>query len=65
MLEEQTAVAARGNNRGRDHHRSAEFDQERECEPRPRDEAKPVRQTLVFQHEAAHRLLSGMVWSIP
>src|SRR5580658_5414942 len=27
------AVAAFGNHRGRDHHRGAEFDQERQCEP--------------------------------
>ena len=33
------AVAALGNHRRRDHHRSAEFDQERQRDPRSRDEA--------------------------
>ena len=35
------AVAARGHHRGCDHHRGAEFDQERERNARPRDEADP------------------------
>src|SRR5438445_7348408 len=41
--------------RGRDHHRGAEFDQERECEPRPRDEADPQGSQLALRDEAAHR----------
>jgi hypothetical protein len=49
------AAVACGNHRRRDHHRGAQFDQERECDPRPRDEADPQRAQLVFRHEAACR----------
>src|ERR1700686_2258143 len=41
VAERTAAVAALGNHRGRDHNRSAEFDQERQCGPRPGDEAHP------------------------
>ena len=53
FLEERAAVAARGDHRRRDHHRGAEFDQERECGARPRDEADPQGQRLALRHEAA------------
>ena len=36
LLEERPVVAALGNHRGRDHHRGAEFNQERQCNPGPR-----------------------------
>src|SRR6202521_4734821 len=49
------AVAALGNHRGRDHHRSAEFDQKRRCDPRPGDEADPQGPQLALRDEAAHR----------
>jgi hypothetical protein len=49
------AVAALGYHRGRNHHRGAEFDQERECNSRPGDEADPQGQELALRNEAAHR----------
>jgi hypothetical protein len=49
------AVAAHGYHRGRNHHRGAEFDQERECDSRPGDEADPQGQELALRNEAAHR----------
>ena len=49
------AVAALGNHRGRDYHRGADFDQERKCDSRPRDEADPQGQELALRHEVAHR----------
>ena len=49
------AVAARGNHRGCDHHRGAEFDQERERNARPRDEADPQGPQLALRDEVAHR----------
>ena len=49
------AVAALGYHRGRNHHRGAEFDQERECDSRPGDEADPQGQELALRNEAAHR----------
>src|ERR1019366_1060754 len=57
------AVAALGNHRGRDHHRGAEFDQECQPQPRPRDETDPQGPQLAFRDEAAHR--SGPAWYSP
>src|SRR5580693_9198590 len=37
------------------HHRGAEFDQERHCDSRPRDEADPQGSQLALRDEAAHR----------
>src|SRR6202030_3884433 len=49
------AVAALGNHRRRDHYRGAEFDQERQRDPRPGDEADPQGPQLALRDEAAHR----------
>jgi len=54
LLEEQRLLLRSGTI-VRDHHRGAEFDQERECEPRPRDEADPQGSQLALRDEAAHR----------
>jgi hypothetical protein len=56
---------ALGNYYGRDHHRGAEFDQERECATRPRDEAGPQGSQLALRDEAAHRHGFGAASCIP
>jgi len=55
LLEERRFVAARGDHRGRDHHRGAEFDQARQRDPRPRAETDSQGRQLALRDEAAHR----------
>jgi IS5 family transposase len=55
LLEERRLLLRSGTIVERDHYRGAEFDQEREREPRPRDEADPQGSQLALRDEAAHR----------
>jgi transposase, IS5 family len=55
LLEERRLLLRSGTIVERDHHRSAEFDQERRCDPRPGDEADPQGPQLALRDEAAHR----------
>jgi len=53
-------AAASGNHGGRDHHRGAEFDQERQRDPRPEVEADSRGPQLSIRDEVAH--WSGPAW---
>jgi IS5 family transposase len=60
LLEEQRLLLRSGTI-VRDHHRGAEFDQERHCDSRPRDEADPQGSQLALRDEVAGRALAGRV----
>ena len=55
LLAEHRLLLRAGHDRGRDHHRGTEFDEERNQDARPGDEADPQGQELALWDEAAHR----------
>ena len=55
LLEGARPFAARGDHSRCDDHRGVQFDQKRQCDARPRDEADAQRQELALRDEAAHR----------
>ena len=62
----EAAVAAIGDDRGRDHHRGTELDEERHADPRSGDEADVEGQELALRDEAARRdgCLRGLVHTV-